>query len=191
MSATFPRGLSLCIVDPRSTDYDDLIRLAQATALVVRFFARAGEALRRETDDERLWMVNVDLPDLSGFELCEMLHRPPRIGSIVCLVSEGYSADDERRARCCGASIYTGKPVPASFVTHWIASLVPRAGPLILSTPAATSETAVVLPPRSEGSRRHLVAARRPRRSSTPGTTTTPFRTPPCDYSPSRTNDSN
>lgn len=183
MSAAPPHGATLCVVDPNSVDYDGILRQAVAAEIAIRFFGRAGEALRPETDDEWLWIVNARLPDLSGFELCEMLRRPPRAGSIVCIVSDEYSTDDELRARCSGASVYTGKPLPACFVTNWLESLVPRAGPLFLSTPAVAANAAAELPPRSEGSRRHIVAARKPRRSSPPGTTTTTTGSSPCEYS--------
>ena len=183
MAVTTSHGGSLCVVDPNSADYDNILRQAVAAEVAIRFFGRAGEALRPETDDEWLWIVNARLPDLSGFELCEMLRRPPRAGSIVCIVSDEYSADDELRARCSGASVYTGKPLPACFVSNWLAALVPRAGPVILPTPVAASEAATVLPPRSEGSRRPIVAARMPRRSSPPGTTTTTAGSSPCEYS--------
>jgi len=187
MSVHTPHGVSLCVVDPNSVDYDSILHQAVAAEIAIRFFGRAGEALRPETDDEWLWIVNARLPDLSGFELCEMLRRPPRAGSIVCIVSDEYSPEDERRARCSGASVYTGKPLPSCFVSNWLASLGPRASPLFLPTPAVASDAAAVLPPRSEGSRRSTVAARMPRRSSTPGSTTTTTGSSPCEYSLSRT----
>lgn len=177
MSTVLVRANSICVVDPRTSDYDAVETLATAAALAVRYFGRAGEALRGETHDDWLWILNAHLPDMSGFELCEMLRRPPRVSSVVCIVSDNYSADDERLARASGASVYTSKPLPGGFLACWIASLVPRASPALTPSSAARHSPAVDLTPRSEGSRCGLVAERTPRRlTSSPGITSSHFR---------------
>lgn len=168
MSAAVVRTNSICVVDPHPGDYDGLENVAANTALVVRFFARAGEALRGETDDDWLWIINARLPDMSGFELCEMLRQTPRAGCVVCVVSDEYSVEDEKHARVSGASVYTGKPLPGGFLACWIESLVPRAGPNITPPSAAFHLQAADSTPRSEGSRCGLVAERTPRRLSLP-----------------------
>jgi DNA-binding response OmpR family regulator len=175
MSMALIRTRSLCVVDTQPGDYDGVEALAAAATLTVRYFGRAGEALRGETDDDWLWIINARLPDMSGFELCEMLRRTPRAGYVVCVVSDDYSADDERRARASGASVYTGKPLPGGFLACWLESLVPRAGPYAPFSPAVAHVQAADSTPRCEVSSCGVVAARTPRHLSPPGITTSNF----------------
>lgn len=67
-------------------------------------------ALRMDpTEFIDVWMINVRLPDMTGFDLHEMLVE--RLDSaFVALIDEQYSDQRERRARSSGAKLYLCKP---------------------------------------------------------------------------------
>jgi DNA-binding response OmpR family regulator len=60
--------------------------------------------------DAKLWLIRTKLPDMSGFELIEMLSDRLR-HSVTCLVGDRYRVEEERRARCLGVSLYVGWPL--------------------------------------------------------------------------------
>ena len=54
------------------------------------------------------WFIGVRLPDMTGFELHDLLRRR-YAGSCFVLVGDNYQAEDELQARAAGAS-YLSKP---------------------------------------------------------------------------------
>ena len=74
---TVPNALSIVVVDACPADY--MATLA-ASRLGVRwqFLGCGRKALRMASVQAvDLWVVNVSLPDMSGLELCRMLHKQP------------------------------------------------------------------------------------------------------------------
>ncbi len=57
----------------------------------------------------RLWLINIHLPDMSGFELYRML-QPRYPTARIVLVGDVYRAEEERQARTWGAAGYLCKP---------------------------------------------------------------------------------
>ena len=104
----------ILVVDSKQSDYDDLLGIAVADGCEIRFLTTGRAALRqwRETRGGLL-IINVELPDLSGFDLVEML-QPFRTGTIVFLVDNQYAVEDEVRALRLGVSGYLCKPLAGS-----------------------------------------------------------------------------
>lgn len=64
----------IVIVDPRFDRYGDLVQAAQAGRVGLHFCADGRSALRlARTFRADAWLVSADLPDMSGFDLVEML----------------------------------------------------------------------------------------------------------------------
>lgn len=90
----------IIVVDPKPSDYEGLLGFAATNGCEVRFLASGRAALRQRHEIRGgLVIINVALPDFSGFDLVEMLQPFPR-GSTVFLVADRYSVEDEVRA--CG-----------------------------------------------------------------------------------------
>jgi len=113
------RVAKVCIVDPRPSDYRRLLDDEPAGAPRIEFLSGGREALRAALAQQvDLWVVNVELPDMSGLEVCEMLRaRTP--SATVCVVADRYRPEDERRAWLRGATLFCAKP----FERHWLADL--------------------------------------------------------------------
>jgi DNA-binding response OmpR family regulator len=80
-----------------------------------------AEALRlAHTRSVDLWVVNTELPDLSGFELCEMLKSQHRQRT-VCLMADAYSPQAERAAFAARATMFGCKPQLAAWIETWLA----------------------------------------------------------------------
>jgi DNA-binding response OmpR family regulator len=106
--------MRVLVVDSEQSGYDGLLQVAAAERYEVRFLA-TGRAVLRQKHEMRdgLVIVNVVLPDFSGFELVEML-RPFRKCTAVFLVADRYAVEDEVRALELGVGSYLCKPVEGS-----------------------------------------------------------------------------
>lgn len=77
------------------------------------------EALRRLTRDEfGLFVVDVNMPDLSGIEVIRTLREHPRhAGALIVGMTTESRLGDADRARTAGASVVLGKPfTPAALL---------------------------------------------------------------------------
>ncbi|REJ68057.1 MAG: response regulator [Planctomycetota bacterium] len=104
------------VVDERPEDFAALLAEPVCEGLRFSFFRTAGAALRamrKQSPD--LCIINMELPDLGGAELCEMLrerlYREP-----ICLVRDDYTVDAELTARRCGATMFVCKPVDSQWL---------------------------------------------------------------------------
>lgn len=114
------RYSAIYIIDPRPEDYKDLDSGIDNPAIRIRTIATASQALRIPRFEAPLFFVaNTKLPDMSGFDLREMLmERWPYTPGY--LVSDTYSPEDEVRARCAGATLYFCKPLQPG----WLAAAI-------------------------------------------------------------------
>ena len=111
---------TVVVVDADPCDYGAIASLAEAGEIDLRLFASGRSALQRAGDlQAAIWMVNVQLPDWSGFDLVEML-RDQIDGATVCIVSPKYRTEEEVRSYRTGAAMYVCKPVEASWVRAWV-----------------------------------------------------------------------
>lgn len=97
------------VVDANRADYANLADTSFRHTTQIVFFNSGREALRANpTNGPSLWVVNMDLPDMSGTDLHAMLrsrgNRTP-----LALVSDEYGVEDEIAARTCGADMYFAK----------------------------------------------------------------------------------
>jgi DNA-binding response OmpR family regulator len=99
----------IVVVDSRPADYHNLPRLAGEQGWHIHFLTSARAAIRfAKSAGVDLWMIGVQLADMSGFELFETL-RGQLVGKPVFIVSDEYDPEEERRACRCGAALYLCK----------------------------------------------------------------------------------
>ena len=66
-----------------------------------------------------LWVVNTELPGLSGFELCSMLKA--RSSPVpVYLVTDQYTPESEQAAWQARATLFGAKPTHAVWIDQWL-----------------------------------------------------------------------
>ncbi|HZZ26410.1 MAG TPA: response regulator [Pirellulales bacterium] len=131
----------IVVADARPHDYQELTQLATKHGWQVHLLTSATAVLRlTPSKPVDLYLVNTRLPDISGFDLFEMLRdRIPT--ARVFIVSDTYDDDDERQACCCGAALYLCKgPNHTVEFGAFLDFLVDQPAPLV------TAEPIVVLP---------------------------------------------
>ena len=106
----------IVVVDRHPDDYENLARTSPDDRTKVEFLNSGRAALRlRGRVRPGLWIINMDLPDMSGLDLQSMLHgRYP--DTPVYMVGDDYSPQDEISARSSGATMYFCKPVQKDWV---------------------------------------------------------------------------
>jgi len=113
------RAATVAVVDPRPGDYAALLGSHLGSQVRLQFLGSGRDALRlARTGGVTLWVINADLPDMSGLDLCSML-RTCSGRSVVYVVTDEYRMEDERAARLCGASFFGCKPVEAGWFDDW------------------------------------------------------------------------
>jgi DNA-binding response OmpR family regulator len=97
------------VVDSQPSGYHTLVALAEAQLWHTHFLTSGSAAIqiaRRLRGD--LWMIHVSLPDMSGFDLYEIV-REQLAEATTFMISNQYSADDEGRSCGIGADLYLCK----------------------------------------------------------------------------------
>jgi two-component system phosphate regulon response regulator PhoB len=105
----------------RVTLEDDRVRVVEApdgaTALL----------LAAELEPELIFL-DVNLPDLSGLDVCRRLRREPRLaGARIVMLSAAAQHDDITRGLAAGASQYLTKPFSPVRLLSLVEGLLPRA----------------------------------------------------------------
>ena len=98
----------------------------QAEYFDVRTASNGREALKR-ADEERVDLVLLDvmMPDMSGFEVCKALKANPRTAHVpVVMVTSLDQPEDRVRALECGADDFLTKPVSETALVARVKSLV-------------------------------------------------------------------
>jgi DNA-binding NarL/FixJ family response regulator len=102
------------IADAHRLDYEHLLADTKARQLEIRFFASGRELLHDWfAGAPDVCVVNLQLPDLGGFNIVEML-RPFPEGTTVCTLTDHYAAEEEIRALSLGVHSYLCKPLEAA-----------------------------------------------------------------------------
>jgi two-component system OmpR family response regulator len=116
MNAAKMRFDEVIVVDARLADYEPLLTALGHDAVRVHLCSSGEDALRAAPNrGASLWVVNVLLPDMSGIGLLKLIRRRlPR--SVVFLVGDTYSAEDELAARTAGATAYVCKPPTLTWI---------------------------------------------------------------------------
>jgi CheY-like chemotaxis protein len=106
----------IVVVDPQPDDYTVVTPWAEENNIQCHFVVSGLMALRVARDRKpALWMVNVELPDMTGFDLLEMISDI--LGDpFVVLVANQYRSEDELRSAEAGATLYISKPLERSWL---------------------------------------------------------------------------
>ncbi len=111
----------LVVVDPDRAGYNAIAAAAENDDTGVRFLASGQAALRlNPIAGTALWLISIELPDMTGFDLYEMLRERLEEGTAVCMVAATYRAEDELRACRAGATMYVCKPLEATWLEKWL-----------------------------------------------------------------------
>ena len=109
----YPR---IAIVDQDAAAYDNLLHPADGSRQSVHFLAKANDALwLSRCWPVDLWLINPVLPDMSGFELAELLHRRTP-GVRIFIVGDEYSPKDELQTLSLGLTKYLCKPLDPALI---------------------------------------------------------------------------
>jgi FixJ family two-component response regulator len=105
------RNRSLIIVDPCPEDYAPLSRLAQQRGLCVSHYQGGNELLEQGVPASAFcWLINFELPDMSGVELCNVL-KARLLRSVVFVVANDYDTGVEIAVLSSGLAQFTCKPL--------------------------------------------------------------------------------
>jgi DNA-binding response OmpR family regulator len=98
------------IVGRGQEDYLELIADHTRAHTHFRYVDSGGAALRISPNKQAdVWLIDVRLPDMTGFDLCETLKGRFHASRYI-LVADQYDEQEELRARSCGATMYLCKP---------------------------------------------------------------------------------
>ena len=114
------RANVVAVVDPDRRAYQGLVQLAHNEHVAIHWLSCGREALRLEEKIRpRLWLIGLDLPDVSCFDLLEMLRQRHDYARF-CIVAGSYREEDEQRAYRAGRTTYICKPLE----TWWLRELI-------------------------------------------------------------------
>ncbi len=103
----------IVVVDPRPHNYHELAALASHNGWHIHLLTNASATMRlARSTHVALWMINVRLPDMSGFDLLEMI-RDQLADARVFVVADCYNAEHEARA-CRFGAFYVCKSAAAA-----------------------------------------------------------------------------
>ena len=126
------RNPTVCVVDPKTDDYQGWQSSAHSSGVQLHFVASADEALRlARTAAVDLWVVNTDLPGIAGAPLCSMLRQQSGQAAIY-LVSERNSPELERTAWAARPTLFGCKGEHHAWLAQWLDHFQHRpASPLV------------------------------------------------------------
>ena len=120
-----PRPLSIMIVDDTPDNLKLLEEMLRGRGYFVRAFPRGRLALAAAANEPPdLIMLDINMPEMTGYETCERLKTDPRLSSIpVIFISALNETLDKVKAFQCGGVDYVTKPfqleeVQARVTTH-------------------------------------------------------------------------
>ncbi len=113
-AASVKKPVARVLVVEDHQDIGDLMRLALSRSLIDATLCRTGEEaltlLTTETYD--LLLLDIELPGMSGLELCRHLKAAPALQDIpVIFVSGQNSPDNKQQAERLGAVEFIEKPI--------------------------------------------------------------------------------
>lgn len=118
-SFAHPTAKQIVIVDTALDDYYRLIGPSENGEIRLTTSSSGAGGLRLAPSyPDALWLLGLQLPDMSGFDLLEMLHSLQRKLRVV-MVDQQYDRRREQRALELRAVQYVCKPVPLSWLKEW------------------------------------------------------------------------
>ncbi len=114
------------VVDPNPCQYGAMAAALAGEGFVFQFASSGHDALRLAPfGSAAFWFINLTLPDMTGYELCELIHGR-RPDAVVYFVGDRYRVEDELRCRTFGRTAYVCKPPHADWVRQGKAAVRPR-----------------------------------------------------------------
>jgi DNA-binding response OmpR family regulator len=111
------KAITVAVVDQRYEDYAELQNDTREASIRWEFVATGHDALRlARIQPVDLWMINFQLPDMSGLDLCSMLKD--QLNSVIYIVTDHYNEEIEREARIRGAAMFGCKPARVEWIEH-------------------------------------------------------------------------
>ena len=105
----------IVVVDSRPVDYVTFAPWARANVVEFRFLSCGLNALRMaRAVKPTLWIINVELPEMTGFDLLKML-RGTIEDHLVVMVADQYQPQNELRSAELNASFFACKPLDVSW----------------------------------------------------------------------------
>ena len=142
MTPHIAKTIDLLVVDDKVADYQILAAEIREADFVWQQANDGHRALQVASGNKvRLWISNMQLPDMSGIELLQLI-RAKRPAAAIYLVSDHYSADEERQARAAGAAGYLCKPADQTWFDlcqTTLARITVRAGPHARANPSGVT----------------------------------------------------
>lgn len=111
---------TVCVVDPKADDYRGWLAFSEGNGVLLQIVASAEEALRlARTTAIDLWVINTELPGLSGYELCSMLKdRQP--SAAIYLMANEYTPAVERQALRHRATLFGCRGGHIEWLRQWL-----------------------------------------------------------------------
>jgi PAS domain S-box-containing protein len=112
---------TILYVDDNEGTRQALLGIFRHEGFVVREAGSGSEALRLAEEKPDLIILDVNLPDINGFEVCRQIKAHPATASIPVLHLSGYFIRSEEKVRGLesGADAYLVKPVaPEELIAH-------------------------------------------------------------------------
>lgn len=116
-----PPAITILNVDDDDDGRHALTQILKRARFQVVEAATGAEALRRAAEQPDLIVLDVNLPDLSGFEVCRRIKSDPATAPIPVLHLSGslIRSEDRVRGLDSGADAYLTKPVePLELIAH-------------------------------------------------------------------------
>lgn len=116
MKPTTVPSVRIAIIDSKPQDYAALLAALGTPGVSVHFLLSGNDALRfAKQYPSGLWVINTQLPDVSGFDLAQML-RSIRPSALVFMIGDEYCLDDEMQTLTLGLAKYLCKPLEPAWV---------------------------------------------------------------------------
>ena len=115
------------IVDPKADDYNCLADLVESGSIRWTITSSGASSLRLvPSHRDALWLLNTELPDMTGFDLLEMMRSmAPEL--TIFIVDDTYHPERETQALQLSAARYLCKPVHRDWITGWRGLVNPAA----------------------------------------------------------------
>jgi DNA-binding response OmpR family regulator len=115
--SNLPNGNVIMVVDPCPNDYEPLVAAGEANGVHFTFLSTGEQAVRSRgpPSGALAWMINMQLPCLTGLELYELMRS--RLANVpVLMVDDQYDAERELSVLTTGRLHYMCKPLEPSWI---------------------------------------------------------------------------
>jgi DNA-binding response OmpR family regulator len=116
MSTSLIDQVSLVVVDAKPDDYLHLLPTMEGEGVCPHFYRRGDDLLQSGTPEATVcWLINHQLPDMPGLELCELL-RPRLTQATTFILVDEYDAMAEMEVLMSGLGQFACKPIHSAWL---------------------------------------------------------------------------